>query len=105
MRHNVVVFLAGPAAVLLMLLYYFIPFLIIAAAPDYFAGLRPFVIAGALLMTAARFHWSWPTKGTEEKHSTWKAMVLGVSAIAVLVLLMIPQIVANFLATALGGSR
>jgi hypothetical protein len=105
MRHSVVASVAGPAAVVLILFYYFIPFLIIAGAPDYFSKLRPFVIACALLMMAAGFYWSWPGKDTEEQHSTWKAMVLGGSAILVFALIMFPQTVANFLATALGGLR
>jgi TctA family transporter len=105
MRHSVVASVAGPAAVVLILFYYFIPFLIVAGAPDYFARLRPFVIAGALLMMAAGLRWSWPGEGAEERHSAWKVMVLGVSAIMVLILLLFPQTVANFLASAFGGLR
>ena len=105
MKHSAVAFLSGPAAVVLILFYYFIPFLIVAGAPDYFARLRPFVIAGALLMMAAGLRWFWPRNGTEEPHSTWKAMVPVVSTIVALAFLMFPQTVANFLATALGGLR
>jgi hypothetical protein len=102
MRDRGIIF-AGPAAIAVMIFYYFIPFLVVAGAPESFATLRPFVIPGSLLLIALGFYRSWRPQRSDVRVSKLTLPVLWFSALVVFGLIVFPQAIANFLASALGG--
>lgn len=85
-----------------MIFYHFIPFLIVGGAPDSFAKLRPFFLAGSILSVAGGCYQSWRQKQSRAFRSGLSVSVLWISAVLVFTMIVFSQAIANVLASALG---
>jgi hypothetical protein len=85
-----------------MTVYHFILFLIVGGAPDFFAKLRPFLLAGSVLSVAGGFYQSWRQKQSRAPASGLSVSVLWISAVLVFSMIVFSQAIANVLASTLG---
>ncbi len=84
----------------------FLPFLFAAGAAGtsaFFVKIRPFLLAASVLLIAFGFYQRWRAKQCNCKPSVLSALLLWFSAIVVLVFILFPQAIANFLANLLAG--
>src|SRR6266542_1564176 len=78
-----------------------LPFLFAAGAAGssaFFVRVRPFLLAVSVLLIAFGFYQRWRAKQCQCKPNLLSAMLLWFSAIVVLVFILFPQAIANFLA-------
>jgi hypothetical protein len=83
-----------------------LPFLFAAGAAGtsaFFVKVRPFLLAASVLLILFGFYQRWRAKQCNCKPSLLSAILLWVSAIVVLVFILFPQAIANFLANLLAG--
>ena len=82
------------------------PFLFAAGAAGssaFFVKLRPFLLAASVLLIALGFYQSWRAKQCNCKPNLLATMVLWFSAVVVLVSILFPQALANFVANLLAS--
>jgi hypothetical protein len=82
------------------------PFLLAAGTAGssaFFIKLRPFLLFSSVLMIGFGFYQSWRAKQCKCQPSLLSTILLWFSAIIVLLFILFPQAIANFLATVLGG--
>jgi hypothetical protein len=88
----------GPGAVGLMIFYYFLPVAIIAGAPDSILRLWPWLMASSALLIGVGLFQFWRAKRAHRPLSKLSARVFWCSAIAVLMMMLFPQPIANLVA-------
>ena len=82
------------------------PFLLAAGTAGssaLFVKLRPFLVAASVLFIAYGFYLGWRAKKCGREPSTLSNILLWFSAIVVLVFILFPQAIANFVANLLAG--
>ena len=83
-----------------------LPFLFAAGTAGtsaFFVRLRPFLLAASVLLIAFGFYQRWRAKQCQCKPNLLSAILLWFSAIVVLVFILFPQAIANFLANLLAS--
>lgn len=83
-----------------------VPFLFAAGAAGssaFFVKLRPFLLAASVLLIALGFYQSWRAKQCNCKLNLLATIVLWFSAVVVLVSILFPQALANFVANLLAS--
>jgi hypothetical protein len=83
-----------------------VPFLFAAGAAGgsaFFVKLRPFLLAASVLLIALGFYQLWRAKQCNSKPNLLSRMVLWFSAVVVLVSILFPQAIANFVANLLAN--
>ena len=83
-----------------------LPFLFAAGAAGtsaFFVKIRPFLLAASLLFVAFGFYQAWRAKRCNCKPSAFSTILLWFSTVVVVVFILFPQAVANFLANLLAG--
>jgi hypothetical protein len=77
------------------------PFLLAAGAAGtsaFFTKIRPFLLAGSVLLIAFGFYQSWRARQCKRQPSLPSTLVLWLSALVVLISILFPQALANLLA-------
>jgi hypothetical protein len=83
-----------------------LPFLFAAGAAgssSFFVKVRPFLLAGSVLLIAFGFYQKWRAKQCQCKPNLFSTVLLWFSAIVVLVFILFPQAIANILANLCAG--
>jgi hypothetical protein len=83
-----------------------VPFLFAAGAAGgsaFFVKLRPFLLAASVLLVALGFYQLWRAKQCNSKPNLLGRVVLWFSAVVVLVSILFPQAIANFVANLLAN--
>ena len=82
------------------------PFLLAAGTAGssaFFVKLRPFLLAASILFIAYGFYQGWRAKKCRQKQNALSTVLLWFSAVIVLVFILFPQMIANFIANLRAG--
>jgi len=107
-RHTVIASLAALGSVVLAssCCLPLLPFLFAAGAAGtsaFFVKIRPVLLTASLLFIAFGFYQGWRAKQCNCKRSVFSTILLWFSTIVVVVFILFPQVIANFLANLLAG--